>query len=92
MTIHDQITWILIQNSKYGQIPRRAVVWFHPRGLQALSLHCFGRGAFFQSGTVRRVANIPSDLMQACRPDTVESDGLDTFHVPQQQTGDAHGK
>ena len=47
MTIHDQITWILIQNSKYGQIPRRAVVWFHPRGLQTLSLHCFGRGGFF---------------------------------------------
>ena len=50
------------------------------------------RGRFFQSGTVRRVAIIPSDLMQACKPGTVASDGLDTFHVPQQQTGDAHGK
>ena len=33
--------WILIQNSKYGQIPWRAVFWFHPRDPQTLSFHCF---------------------------------------------------
>ena len=47
---------------------------------------------FFQCGAVQGVAIIPTDLMQACSPGRVVSDGLDTFHVPQQQTGDAHGR